>query len=152
MIEKFFFDQHEHEHVFHKQSSYNEINNVIDNIIDAFDEFDVKFFFIETSKVKFNCRRYDKIFLFNNKFHYYFKRYKKFAFKTKVFRSFKSKISFNFIEVKIIRSFVFIDFTLKFDFKFWRYVKLKININFFKSNNLIIIYIDFDCEFSLIDR
>ena len=29
---------------------------------------------------------------------------------------------------------------------------MKININSFKSNNLIIIYTNFDCEFSLIDR
>ena len=125
-IEKVFFDQHEHEHVFHEQhehvfheqSSHNEVNNVINNIIDVFNEFDVKFFFIEASKVKFNCRRCDKIFLFNNKLYYYFKRYKKFTCKTKVFRNFKSKIFFNFIEIKIIRLFVFIDSALKFDFKF----------------------------------
>ena len=134
---------------------YNKVNDVVD----MFNEFDVKIFFIETSKIKFNCRRCDEIFLFNNKFYYYFKRCKKFVVKSKVFRNFKSKIFrnfkskdfFNFTKVKIIRSFVSIDFKLKFDFKFWRYVKLKININFFKLNDLIIIYIDFDCEFSLID-
>ena len=125
-IKKIFLDQHEHEYVFHKQhehvfyeqSSYNEVNNVINNIINAFDELDVRFFFIEASKVKFNCRRCNEIFLFNNKLYYHFKRCKKFAFKTKVFRNLKSKVFFNFIEIKIIRSFAFINFTSEFDFKF----------------------------------
>ena len=127
--------------------SHDEINN----IVDIFNESNVRFFFIEALKIKFNCRRCDEVFLFNNKFHYHFKRYKKFVFKSKIFRSFKSKVFFNFI-IKIIRSFALINFTSKFNFKFWRYVKLKININFFKSNNLITICIDFDCEFLLINR
>ena len=126
--EHVFHEQHEHEHVFHEQrqleqkhvlheqSSKNEFNDVAD-VIDVINESKMKFFFIETSKIKFSCRRCEKIFFFNNKLHYHFKRCKKLTFKSKIFRSLKSKI-FRSTKIKIIRSFVFVDFASKFDFKF----------------------------------
>ena len=161
--EKVFHDQHEHvfheqhqheqKYVFHEQSSHDKINDVVDviDVTDVFNDIDVRFFFIEASKLKHSCRRCDEIFLFNNKLHYHLKRCKKLTFNAKVFDNFKSKISRS-TKIKIIRSFAFIDFVSEFDFKFWRYVKLKVNINFTKSDDLIIICIDFDCESSLVDR
>ena len=162
-FKKIFHDQHEHEHVFHEQyqheqkhafheqSSHDKFNDVA-NVIDVINESKMRFFFIEASKIKFSCRRCDEIFLFNNKLHYHLKRCKKFTFKPKTFRNLKSKVSRNSSKIKIIRSSASIDFTSKFDFKFWRYAKLKININSFKSNDLIIICTNSDCELFLIDR
>ena len=56
------------------------------------------------------------------------------------------------MKVKIIRFLIFKNFTLELDFKFWRYVKLKININSKKFVELIIVCFDFDCEFFMIDK
>ena len=79
---------------------YNEIIN----------EFNikVKIFFIIVLKSKFNCRRCDEKFLFNNKFYYYVKRYK-IIFKSKTFRRFENKI---------IYSSTFNNFNFELDFKF----------------------------------
>ena len=127
--EHVFHEQHEHEHVFHEQrqfeqkhvlheqSLHDKFNDVAD-VIDVISESEMRFFFIEASKIKFSCRRCEKIFLFNNKLHYHFKRCKKFTFKFEIFRNFKSKIFRSFSKIKIIRFSVFIDFTSKFDFKF----------------------------------
>ena len=145
-----FHEQHqlEQKHIFHEQSPKNEF----DDVADVPNDIDVRFFFIEAPKFKHSCRRCDEIFFFNNKLHYHLKRCKKLTFNAKVFDSSKSKASRNFSKIKIIRSSASIDSTSRFDFKFWRYVKLKVNINFTKSDDLIIICIDSDCEFSLIDR
>ena len=55
-------------------------------------------------------------------------------------------------ETKIIHSSTFNDFIFDLDFKFWHYVKMKINIDSSHSNILISICFDFDCDILIIDR
>ena len=141
------FEKVFHEHVYHdQQSSIEKINEKLFtiDIIDAFEKSKVKFFFIETSKNNFSCRRCNQKFSFNNKLHYHVKRCKVSFFKSKAFS--------DFMKVKIIRSSTVKNATSKLDFKFWRYVKLKININSKKFDELIIVCFDFDCESFMIDK
>ena len=130
------------EKIFHdvnlKSIYYKKHNKIIDKF-----NIKVKVFFIIVSKNKFNCRRCNEKFSFNNKLYYYVKQYKIIL---------KSKIFYNRFETKIIHSTTFNNFNFKFNFKFWRYAKIKVNIDSFYSNVLISICLNFNCKTLIINR
>ena len=92
-------------HNVNSKSTYYEKHNEVANEFNN----EIKLFFTTASKSKFNCRRCDEKFFFNNKFHYHIKRCKIIS-KSKTF-------SKNRAETKIIHSSTFNNFNSKLNFK-----------------------------------
>ena len=139
------FEKIFHEHVDEKQS-LNEIFVVDEKI---------RSFFTAISKCIFNCRRCDEKFFFNNKLYYHLRRCKKII--NFNFDKNKSKIFYNLITItfstrRVIRFIAFSNFAFDFEFRLWRYVKMKTNINSITSKILNDICIDNDAEFSMTNR
>ena len=137
------FEKVFHEHVDEEQSSNETF--VVDEKIRSF--------FIEASKCIFNCRRCDEKFFFNNKFHYHLRRCKKIINSDKS----KSKVFCNLITTafftrRVIRFITFSNFAFDFEFRSWRYAKMKTNINSITSKILNNICIDNDVELFMTNR
>ena len=114
-------------------------------VIDNDDE--IRSFFIEIKQSKFNCRRCQKKFTFNNKLHYHIRRCKQSITETHVYIDF---VIDN--QLKIIRSSVFAKFSIDVKFRSWRYAKILINIAMNLFDDVDEVCIDIDCEFIMIDR
>ena len=125
-------NQNEHESwfVFEKfiNDVYHDNNRRSDSSFDDDDE--VRFFFIIARKTHFIYHRCNEEFIFNNKFHYYVRRCKYKSTKLVTNEAFCNLAT----TFKIIRSFVSSNAVFDFDFRSWRYAKLKTNINFKNSN------------------
>lgn len=113
----------------------------------------MKFFFVVSSKIIFICRRCNKKFSFNNKFYYHIRRCKitKSIVVVAVFKIIEVFHS-QFISFKIIHSIASTKTHFNHDFRSWRYVKIKTNINLKNLKNLNDLCFDINCESSIIDR
>ena len=136
------FENDYNEHVYH--NSNRRSNSSFDN------DDEIRFFFIIARKTHFICHRCNEKFIFNNKFHYHVRRCK-----YKSIKSITNEVFCNLIatdKFKIIRSFAIFNAVFDFDFRSWKYAKLKTNINFKNSNQLNDIYFDIDVESFFDDR